>query len=250
MGLTIRALDVGTLIGMPKPTLTYMRGWGETYDPAVTMFVIEGGESPILVDTGPATPEVAWELHRYELVQTASQHPLAALRDSGIEPGDIKTVINTHLHWDHCSNNALFPDARFLVQKRELLYAVDPLEWNRVAFEKIPGVQPQWFATWGQIETVDGENTIAPGISTVLLPGHTPGSQGVVVEADGGRYLIAGDCVPTYENWRGDDESKHIPDGLYYDLIAYEESFRKIEALDCEVIPSHDPAVLKHGLWS
>ena len=250
MGLTIRALKVGKLVGQPKPTITYMRGWGETYDPTLLMFLIEGGESPILVDTGPSTVEAAWDLHRYRLVQEESERPLEALRAVGVELEDIRIVINTHLHWDHCSNNALFPHARFIVQRTELLYAVDPLEWNRVAFEKMPGVEPHWFSTWGQIETVDGEATVAPGVSTVFLPGHTPGSQGVVVEADGGRYLIAGDCVPTYENWLGDERATHIPDGLYVDLNVYAESFRRIEALDCEVIPSHDAAVLERGPWS
>ncbi|HVW18850.1 MAG TPA: N-acyl homoserine lactonase family protein [Solirubrobacteraceae bacterium] len=249
MGLSIRALKVGRLVGQPKPTITHFRGWGETYDPTLIVFLIEGGESPILVDTGPSTVEAAWDLHHYRLEQSPEERLPDALAAAGVDASEIKLVVNTHLHWDHCSNNALFPDARVIVQKDELLYAVDPLEWNRVAYEKIPGIQPPWFATWSNIETVDGETEIAPGVSTILLPGHTPGSQGVVVEAEGGRYLIAGDCVPTYENWAGDAAATHIPDGLNYNLVVYAESFRKIEALDCEVIPSHDAAVIEHGVW-
>ncbi len=250
MGLSVRALGVGRLVGQPKPTITYMRGWGETYDPELLVFLIEGGESPILVDTGASNVELAWKLHRYRLAVEPGEGVVPALRGVGVEPGDVKTVVNTHLHWDHCSNNGLFTDARFVVQAAELRYAIDPLAWHRAAYEKIPGVQPPWFSTWGQIDAVEGDVEIAPGVSTVLVPGHSPGSQGVLVECDGGRCLIAGDCVVTYENWRGDDRAPHTPDGLYTDLGVYAESLAKVEALGCEVIPGHDPAVLEHGIWS
>jgi N-acyl homoserine lactone hydrolase len=96
-----------------------------------------------------------------------------------------------------------------------------------------------------QIRSVDGDVTLAPGISVVPLPGHTPGSQGVLVEGASTRYLIAGDCVYLYENWNGDAEAEHIPVGLYTDPVAYERSLQRIEALDCEVIPSHDALVLR-----
>jgi N-acyl homoserine lactone hydrolase len=249
MGLSIRALSAGRLVGMHKPAITYMHGWGETYDPALMMFLIEGGPSPILVDTGPLNTEHAARYHHYQLEQDASQQPLVALRDAGVDPDEVEIVINTHLHWDHCMNNKQFRNARFFVQRIEFHYALEPLEYNRVAFEKIPGLVPAWYDVWHQIETVDDEREIAPGVSTILLAGHTPGSQGVVVETDGGRCLIAGDCIPTYENWRGDADWAHIPDGLYTDLVAYQRSFERIEALACEVIPSHDPAVLEHGIW-
>ncbi len=59
------------------------------------------------------------------------------------------------------------------------------------------------------------------------------------------RYLIAGDCVYLYENWAGDDQVEHIAIGLYTDLVVYDESLRKIETMDCEVIHSHDFAVVR-----
>ncbi len=80
MGLTIRALKVGTLVGLPKPSFTYMRGWTETFDSTLFMFLIEGGESPILVDTGPSTIEATWDLHKFRMVQEESERPLEALR--------------------------------------------------------------------------------------------------------------------------------------------------------------------------
>lgn len=81
------------------------------------------------------------------------------------------------------------------------------------------------------------------------LPGHTPGSQGVLVRADNARYLIAGDCVSCYDNWLGDDHLRHIPADGFTNLHHYMDSFEKIEDLDCVVIPSHDADVLTEGYF-
>lgn len=244
VGLRITALEVGRVLGLHKPALTYMRHWGEEQDVPLIMFVIEGGESPILVDTG-GDLERADEHHGFRMVQKPAQRPDEAVRLIGLDPADIRTVVNTHLHWDHSSHNHLFPNAEVLVQQLELDYALNPVQWHCRTFEVLPGVNPAWTRAKSQIRAVEGETLIAPGVRLVPLPGHTPGSQGVLVDCPGGRYLIAGDCVYTYENWEGDAEATHIPAGLYTDLIAFEESFRLIEALRAEVIPSHDMHVLE-----
>lgn len=247
MGLSIRTLSTGRLVGLHKPTITYMRGWGSTHVSPLIMFVIDGGAAPIIVDTGPPDAERVLRYHGYTLEQSAAELPAVVLREAGIDPAQVRTVVNTHLHWDHCSNNHLFPHADIYVQRKELEYAQNPLQWHNAPFEHYPEIEPPWRQVEHQLRLVDGDTEIAPGVRLVALPGHTPGSQGVVVETAGGPYLIAGDCVDTYENWTGDETADHIPSGLYTNLLEYDASFRKIEGLDCQVIPSHDEAVLKHG---
>jgi N-acyl homoserine lactone hydrolase len=247
MGLTITPLLVGVLEGMPKAAITYAHGWDEKHDSAMLVFLIEGGDHPVVVDTGTLDPQWTKEHHGYTLRRTPELEPGTVLSDAGVEVGDVRHVVNTHLHWDHCSNNALFTEASFFVQRSELAYAVDPLPIHRAAFEKKRGIKPPWLEVWDRIETVDGDAEILPGTSLVSLPGHTPGSQGVLVETDAGRYLLAGDMVDTYENWAGTDQIEHIPSGVHTDLFQYFDSFKKIEGLDCEVIPSHDSAVLERG---
>ena len=51
MVLTIRAVDTGCVIGLHKPALTYVRDWGDTQDVPLAMFLIDGGDVPIIVDT-------------------------------------------------------------------------------------------------------------------------------------------------------------------------------------------------------
>lgn len=252
MGLKIRALPIGRLHGFPQPAITYMRGWGKTVDPQMIMFVIEGGAHPIVVDTGTSDASFTHDHHGYDLRRDPDEEPLAALEAAGIDADSVQTVIHTHLHWDHCSNNHLFPNARFLVQEAELRYAIDPAEPTRVAFERTRRTNPPWLSVLTRIETVRGDVEIEPGVSVVALPGHTPGSQGILVDTDQGPHLLAGDCVDTYENWNGDanpDGLRHIPSGSFTDLIAYMDSFRRIEELDCEVVPGHDEAVVKTGVF-
>ena len=244
MTLKITAVSVGRVFGLYKPSLTYLRGWGETLDISLVMFVIQGGEAPVVVDTG-ADLARSWEYHRIRIEQTPQERPAAALRALGVDPGEVAVVVNTHLHWDHSSNNHLFPNARVVVQQREIDYARNPVPSHRRQFEHLPDLTAAWLSAEDLIDAVDGDVEVAPGISVVALPGHTPGSQGVVVEAATKRYLIAGDCVDLYENWAGDDEAEHIPSGLFTDIVAYEDSLRRIEKLGCEVIPSHDPLVVE-----
>lgn len=244
MSLQITAVSVGRVFGLPKPSLTYLHGWGETLDISLVMFVIQGGDAPVVVDTG-ADPQRSWRHHRIRMEQTSTERPAAALHALGVDPADVAVVVNTHLHWDHSSNNHLFPNARVVIQQREIDYARNPVPWHRRQFEHLPDVTAAWLSAEERIDAIHGDAEIAPGISVLALPGHTPGSQGVVVEAATKRYLIAGDCIDLYENWTGDDETEHIPSGFFTDIVAYEDSIRRIEKLDCEVIPSHDPLVIE-----
>ena len=229
MALRIHALSVGRVFGLQKPTFTYLRGWGETMDCPLIMFVIQGGEHPIVVDTG-ADPVRAAEVHHIRMEQRPDETPTAALASVGIDPADVRQVVNTHLHWDHSSNNDLFPNADVLIQRAELDFAREPVTWHRRNFEVFDDLPASWRKAEERVRPVDGRLRIADGVTLVPLPGHTPGSQGVLVETASGPHLIAGDCI-------------------YTDLIAYEQSLRAIEELDCVIIPGHDLRVLERGVF-
>jgi len=234
---------VGTVHGFSQAALTFARGYFSKVDFAIYMFLIRGGDKQILVDTGPGSPAEVKERHGFDMTQLPSEEPLAALAEHGVQPADIDIVVNTHLHWDHCSNNHLFSRAEIVVQREELRYAIDPLPTGRASYERKRGMLPTWMKSIGNISARDGDYELIPGVRVVTLPGHTPGSQGVVVDTAAKRYLIAGDCVSCFANWQGDQTVEHIPSGSFTDLAAYFRSFAKIEQLQCEVIPSHDLAV-------
>ena len=247
MGLQILALPSGRVPSVRDASVTYQRNWDKQRPLPMIMFVITGGDRPIMVDTG--TPDAAFvrEYFGYTFERPESEEPLRQLNAAGIDPADVRNVVFTHLHWDHCSNVDLFPNARFTVQDEELKYAVSPIPLHRRAYQHLPGTAPPWLPVLDRLNVISGTVEIVPGVSTVPLPGHTPGSQGVLVQTDEGPYLIAGDCLDSYDNWHwnGDDGVPHVPSWSFTDVLQCDESFRRIESIGCEPIPSHDMKVLQ-----
>lgn len=250
MGLKIVAMPSGFVKGVRGSAVTFMRNNDKEFELSMLMFAVLGGEHPVMVDTGTPPVDYVREHHGYHSFERPDEHePRRVLAEHGIDPADVRTVIFTHLHWDHCSNTDLFPNATFYVQAEELRFAIDPIPVFRKAYERLPTNEPSWLPVLRRFQTVDGEREIVPGISVVPLPGHTPGSQGVLVETDEGRFLLAGDCIDRYENWEGDATLDHIPVGSFTNLHAYMDSIALIEKLNCEVIPSHDPRVLARKVF-
>ncbi|MCJ2512691.1 MAG: MBL fold metallo-hydrolase, partial [Candidatus Thermoplasmatota archaeon] len=90
---------------------------------ALKPLLVESEDLRILVDTGIGElPEKIVKYFKPDRSMTLEK----SLRKVGLSPEDITTVVNTHLHVDHCGNNHLFKGARFVVQEMELAYAKDP----------------------------------------------------------------------------------------------------------------------------
>lgn len=210
----------------------------EPIDVPIIMFLVQTGDSNILIDTGTRDPKETPPIHgQYE--QTKDQKPLNQLLRFGLKPDDIDIVINTHLHWDHCSNNFLFKRAKFYVQREELRYASAPLSAHAHGYESIElGLTPPFVGT--KFNVIEGDEQIAKGISVLLTPGHTPGFQSVVLTSEEGSYVVAGDNVPFYENLKGNDISDFKPNNIYVDLEAYYHSIRRIIRLGIPIIPGHE----------
>ena len=239
--IRIRPLSVGTSF-VDKSFLTYMANFGVRAISAAIMWYIEGAEKKILVDTGPADPGWAARYH-FPMERTPHQDPAAALKSIGVMPDEIEVVILTHLHWDHSSNNALFRNARFLVQREELRYAIAPLPVHYAAYEAVAlGMTPHYVGT--PLTAIEGDTDVCRGVSILFTPGHTPGSQAVLVETEAGRYLIAGDSVPLFDNWEGlPPHQPHIPPAIHVDVSECYRTFKRIESCAAFVLPGHDPRV-------
>ena len=245
---TIRPLCFGEFPEFEKSSFTYLRNAGEKIRAPILGWLLQSGTETILVDTGPSSPEAANRCHS-RTQRSANQAPEAALRAAGVDPAQLALVILTHLHWDHCYNLELFPAARILVQAEELRAAVNPILTQRFPYEVgIPGLNPPWLAAFNRLEVIRGDVDVAPGVRTVLLPGHTPGLQGVLVDTAAGRHLIGSDAVPLYANL-GTEESGPIPPGIHTDVAACLRSFDRMRAAADVILPSHDLDVLKHPVY-
>ena len=180
-----------------------------------------------MVDTGPG-PRAAAPQH-YRPGDPDHLLPLELARH-GIDPLTVTTVILTHLHNDHVGDVRLFPNATFHVQLAELQEAVCPVPFQRAIYEvNQPGHLPPWVHILGRYVAQEGDGPIMPGISTLTLPGHTSGSQGVLVDTASGPFLLPGDLVPLRENWPGD--GTRIPNGNHTDPLC----------LRAQLPPSREP---------
>jgi N-acyl homoserine lactone hydrolase len=108
------------------------------------------------------------------------------LKKLGIDPGEIDTVVLSHVHWDTAANADLFPNAEIVLHEKELAYAETP----GVHDADTPGYAGRALRRL-QLRPVSGEQDIAAGVRLVELPGHTSGSIGALV----GDVLLAGDAV-------------------------------------------------------
>ena len=94
----------------------------------------------------------------------------------GTTPEEIRLVVNTHLHVDHCGGNCFLPNARFVAQKRELAYALNPLPVHRPAYDLDLSRM--------ELDLIDGDAEIVDGMRVTPTPGHSPGSQAVLVDTE------------------------------------------------------------------
>lgn len=237
-------LDAGDFLAFEKSRFTYQRNVGEKIQAPCLVWLLLDGPEPVLVDLGPTPPAEAERVHGWAMRREPRHDLVAQLKAHRVNPEDVETVLVTHLHWDHVANAHLFPRARIYVQRRELAYAVAPLYPQRDSYEANEP-SPPWMRNWGRYVVLDGDREVVPGVTAHLLPGHTPGSQGIGVRTADGTYLIAGDNVDLFENWEGAPGVPHIPGSIFVDLEDYLRSFERMESLARFVLPSHDMRVLE-----
>jgi N-acyl homoserine lactone hydrolase len=115
---------------------------------------------------------------------------LTLSEQAGFDLAGIDVVVNTHLHFDHCGGNHLFTGKPIYVQRRELDDARSLDDYTIREWVEAPGVH---------YVPVDGELDLLPGLRLVPAPGHTPGSQVVVVETGGRPAVIGGDMAVFFD---------------------------------------------------
>jgi len=245
-------INTGEFQAAEKSNFTYQVDAGVKIIAPLTAFLVKGKDKLVLVDTGGSDEEWARRYH-HPIRQSEGQQPLNALKKLGVSPEDIDFVVNTHLHWDHCFNNALFTRARIYVQQKELEYAISPLPPHYVYYESYQlGMYPQWLKSMERMVAVEGDHHLLPGIDLIFLPGHTPGFQGVLVNTAAGKCMIAGDTLPQYENWTGNPHVKHlkrIVSGIHVNLYDYYRTMNRIEELADFILPGHDLKVFDQAVY-
>ena len=166
--------------------------------------LIQSSAGLILVDTGQGDKLTAKERRIFGM-EDSNQRLAADLRRVGCRPEDVDIVLMTHLHGDHAGGCTHWSDpgdseseavpsflkARYLIQRLEMADAAFPNERTRGTY-----FANNWepLRRSGQLELVDGDQSLAIGVRSVTVPGHTGSIQAVWVEDAGETLLFLGDA--------------------------------------------------------
>ena len=237
------AIDCGRFeykgsMGLFSDTGEYDGQSGVLVDPC---FLIKHPKGTLLWDTGlgdriAASPDGvpywggAIQLHVDKTLQSQ-------LRILGLKTDDITYVAFSHFHADHVGNANLFTHSTWIINKAELAAALSP--------SPPPAVEVANFSSYANVTTqmIDGDYDVF-GDQTVRIlkaPGHTPGSQVLIVKLPHSGYVaLSGDLYHTRDN----RHFKRVPpvNTERADTLASMDRFEHVVTnLHARVVVQHDP---------
>jgi hypothetical protein len=178
------------------------------------------------------------------------------LEKAGLTPKDISTVIYTHLHQDHAGNCAMFPHARSIIQKDEYSNILNPLPIQQVRADFDLNVID--YLKKCDVYFVDGDLKLDNGLKLIKLPGHTLGSQGIIVPTAKGKHVITGDMphklynlfpqMDTITNIDGSIQKvtpaplewgRAVPNSIVYDYYSFFDSMDKLRLIPPKCEPRY-----------
>jgi glyoxylase-like metal-dependent hydrolase (beta-lactamase superfamily II) len=157
---------------------------------------------------------------------------LEALGNLKITPQAITCVVLSHLHYDHCLNLTLFPEATLVVASKELQYARQVIANQRVDYS-IPDILDSLLQK-REVRVFSSELELSPGIKVFETPGHTPGSIALQIKRSKD-IVLCGDAIKNaWEFVLG------RPDMVYHSLSLAQQSIQRIRKMGEIIIPGHD----------
>ena len=203
-------LDGGHSLANDESVWTPGQNVGRSIEFSSTCWLIQRGKEWLLWDTG--VPESAlndpkgWstlpKLIVYHLDKTLTDQ-LAAI---GLKTTDITYVALSHTHGDHIGNVRLFPDSTVLMQRAEYAWISSP-DGPNDNVNQLKALARKLLGTPKHLRLLDGDADVFGDGSVTLVstPGHTPGSQSLLVHLkNSGFIILSGDVVHLEENFEKD----------------------------------------------
>jgi glyoxylase-like metal-dependent hydrolase (beta-lactamase superfamily II) len=179
--------------------------------------IVRTGKQTILIETGIGN-KLSEKTKSFYFPQ---EKLLESLHAANVAPEEIDIVINSHLHFDHCGWNtvykdgkavATFPNAKYYAPKGEWEHGKLQTERDRVSYIS-DNYDP--LINSGQMQLIEGNVEIAPGISVEIWPGHTRNMWAVFIRSGGKTACYISDLIPT--TWHLD-----VAWAMAYDLYPLE----------------------------
>jgi glyoxylase-like metal-dependent hydrolase (beta-lactamase superfamily II) len=201
-------------------------------------FLLRGPDGVVVMDTAADAARCA------RFGKTDFRSIEDALAAFGTAPGEVRTVIQTHLHWDHAGQPGLFPAATFHLQAREMAHVTGPAMRHavlRAGYETADIAAATELLHADRLVLVRGEVRLAEGLVLHHVGGHTDGLQVVRVRTRRGWMCLATDAVAHRANLE-----RRVPVPAVFHVGDALDAFDAVLALaDAPglVIPGHDPWV-------
>ena len=189
-GILAAPLDV--VLGMDKAEAERLTAKKDAVPISVNAFLLRLNGKWALIDTGAGNT----------MGPTLGMLP-DRLRAISVAPEKIDTIFLTHLHPDHSNGlvddagRAIYPNAEVILHETEAGFWLDrdasagESERVRRNIAKAAVTTAPYRRRMRKVR--DGE--VMPGVSAVLLPGHTPGHTGWLIASGKDSLLIWGDLV-------------------------------------------------------
>lgn len=218
-----------------------------TFEPGlmvpVPVWFIEGEDQNILIDTGLGDCDEIMALQAgygidYIATKTKEQEIVTALAKKGLKPEDIDIVVLTHLHFDHIGNNELFTNARFIVQKDEVPFLINPPKFATFYYREW---QHKITAISDRLDIIEGNLRLSKNIELLKVGGHVPGQMVVMAETKLGKVCLASDFLYNYTNVR-----QGWPMGPIWNVQEWVNNYQFIKGNADIIVPNHDYEFFEH----
>lgn len=163
---------------------------GEQSESALNCFVIQHGDTTLLMDTGMGT-QAGGNVGRLG----------ASLAAAGITPEAVDVVFITHFHPDHTlglldtDGKPAFPGAGYMCSETEMNFWFGDDAIAQMGADRVNAMRKAVAPLRSLFALVNDGDEVIPGVTAVSLPGHTPGHTGLLLESGGARLLHVVDLL-------------------------------------------------------
>ena len=203
-------LDCGHSLANDGSVWTPGENVGRSIEFSSTCWLIKRGSEWVLWDTGVPQATLndpkGWSTLPKLIVYHLDKTITGQLAEVGLKTSDITYVALSHTHGDHIGNVTLFPNSTILMQRVEYSWISSP-DGPNDNVNQLKALARNLMGAPKQLRLLDGDTDVFGDGSVTLIstPGHTPGSQSLLVHLkNSGFTILSGDVVHLEKNFEKD----------------------------------------------